>query len=43
MQLEITDSGLPIVQLSTCFKNLLLNFKAHYIVNSLTNFLKINS
>ena len=29
MSLKVTDSDLPIVQPSTCLKNLLLNLKVH--------------
>ena len=42
MSLKVTDSGPPIVQPSTCFKNLLLNLKGHSIASFIKNLLKIS-
>ena len=42
MSLKVRDSGPPIVQPSTCLKNLLLNLKVHYVVSFLNNLLKIS-
>ena len=42
MSLKVTDSGPPVVQPSTCFKNLLLNFKVHSGASFSNNLLKIN-
>ena len=41
MSLKVTDSCPPIVQSSTCFKNLLLNFKVHSVAIFINNLLKI--
>ena len=41
MSLKVTDSGPPIGQPATCFKNLLLNLKVQSIEN-FTNNLKVN-
>ena len=30
MSLKVTDSGPPIIQLSNCFKNLLLNLRSNF-------------
>ena len=40
--INFTESGPPIVQPSTCFKNMLLNFKVHSVVSFTNNHLKIN-
>ena len=42
MSLKVTDSGPPIVQPFTCFKNLLLNLKVHYVASFINNLLKIS-
>ena len=42
MSLKVTDSSPPIVQPSTCFKNLLLNLKVHYAASFINNLLKIS-
>ena len=42
MSLKVTDSGPPIVQPSTCFKNLLLNLKVHSVASFVNNHLKIS-
>ena len=42
MSLKVTDSGPPIVQPSTCLKNLLLNLKLHTVASFTNNLLKIN-
>ena len=42
MSLKVTDSGPPIVQLSTCFKNLLLNLELHSVAIFTKKLLKIN-
>ena len=42
MSLKVTDSGPSIVQLSTCFKNLLLKLKVHSAASFINNFLKIS-
>ena len=42
MALKVTDSGLPIVQPSTCFKNLLLNLKVHSVASFINNVVKIS-
>ena len=42
MSRKVTDSDPSIIQPSTCFKNLLMNLKVHFVV-SFTNYLvKIN-
>ena len=41
MSLKVTDSDPPIVQPSTCFKNLLLNLKVHSVA-SFINLLKMS-
>ena len=38
MLLKVTDSGPPIVQPSTCLKNLLLNLKVYSAVSLTTVF-----
>ena len=40
MSLKVRDSGPPIVQPSTCFKNLLLNLKVHSVSSFISNLLK---
>ena len=42
MSLKVKDSGPPIVQPSTCFKNLLLNLKVHSVASYINNLLKIS-
>ena len=42
MSLKVTDSGVPIVQLPTCFTNLLLNLKVQPVASFTNNLLKIN-
>ena len=42
MSLKVTDSGPPIVQPSTCFKNLLLNLKVLSVASFINNLLKIS-
>ena len=42
MSLKVTDSGPPIVQPSTCFKNLLLNLKVYSVASFINNLLKIS-
>ena len=42
MSLKVTDSGPPIAQPSTCFKNLLLNLKVHSVASFTNNVLKIS-
>ena len=42
MSLKVTDSGPPIVQPSTCFKNQLLNLKVHSVASFIYNLLTIN-
>ena len=45
MSLKVTDSGPPIVQPSTCFKNLLLNLKVNSearFINSSENQFRAN-
>ena len=41
MSLKVTVSGPPIVQPSTCFKNLLLNLKVYSAASFINNLLKI--
>ena len=40
MSLKVRDSDPPIVQPSTCFKNLLLNLKVHSVSSFISNLLK---
>ena len=40
MSLKLTDSVPPIVQPSTCFKNLLLNLKVYSVASFIDNLLK---
>ena len=40
MSVKITESGPPIVQPSTCLKNLLFNLKVHSIASFIDNLLK---
>ena len=42
MSLKVTDSGPPIVQPFTCFKNLFLNLKVHSVGSFINNLLKIS-
>ena len=42
MSPKVTDIGPPIVQPSTCFKNLLLNLKGHSRASFIKNLLKIS-
>ena len=42
MSLKVTDCGPPVVQPSTCFKNLLLNLKVHSVASFINNLLKIS-
>ena len=42
MSLKITDCGLPMVQPSTCLKNLLLNLKIDSVASFINNLLKIS-
>ena len=42
MSPKLTNSGLPIVQPSTCLKNLLLNLKVHSVASFINNLLKIS-
>ena len=39
---KITDSGPPILQPSTCFRNLLLNLEVQSVASFINNLLKIN-
>ena len=42
MSLKVTDSGPPIVQPFTCFKNLLLNLNVHSVESFTNSVLKIS-
>ena len=42
MSLKVTDSGPPIMQASTCLKNLLFSLKVHSVASFINNLLKIS-